>query len=104
VNEENLQAEEEPAEKPAKGEFRVTGDRRFRGHEPGSVFTAQVNPAIERALARGSITDESAVKSDLESKSREELNSHAAILGVEDPAGLANKAAVISAIRDKEKE
>lgn len=38
------------------GVYRVTGRRRYRGHEPGTVFVATLAPGPERrALARGDI-------------------------------------------------
>lgn len=37
-------------------QYQVTGPFPFRGHEPGSTFTAEPDEAIERAIARGSIS------------------------------------------------
>lgn len=38
------------------GTYRVTGSRRYRGHEPGAVFDAVLDRAVEaRAIARGDI-------------------------------------------------
>jgi hypothetical protein len=38
------------------GRYRVVGSRRYRGHEPGSVFEAVLDPHAEaRAVDRGSI-------------------------------------------------
>lgn len=37
------------------GLFRVTGRRRYRGHEPGDEFETMFDPAIQRALDRGDI-------------------------------------------------
>lgn len=38
------------------GVYEVTGSRRFRGHEPGTVFVARLETGPEaRAIERGSI-------------------------------------------------
>jgi hypothetical protein len=38
------------------GVYRVTGKRQYRGHEPGTVFEAILDPSAEqRALGRGDI-------------------------------------------------
>jgi len=38
------------------GEYEVTGRRNYRGHQPGSVFTAVLNTnAAGRAIMRGDI-------------------------------------------------
>lgn len=38
------------------GEYKVIGRREYRGHKPGSVFAAQLEPlAEERAIRRGDI-------------------------------------------------
>jgi len=41
---------------PLIGLYRVRGNRRYRGHEPGTEFSARLAPAAEaRALARGDL-------------------------------------------------
>lgn len=41
---------------PQIGLYRVLGNRRYRGHEPGTEFAARLAPAAEgRALARGDL-------------------------------------------------
>ncbi len=41
---------------PKHGLYRVIGNRRYRGHEPGTEFAARLDPKAEnRALARGDI-------------------------------------------------
>jgi hypothetical protein len=38
------------------GRYLVSGRRRYRGHQPGSIFEAQLDPAVEqRAVSRGDI-------------------------------------------------
>jgi len=38
------------------GVYRVIGRRKYRGHEPGTVFEAYLDPAVEqRAIARNAI-------------------------------------------------
>lgn len=37
-------------------EYSVSGPFSFRGHQPGSTFTATADEQIRRALNRGSIT------------------------------------------------
>ncbi len=38
------------------GHYRVTGSRRYRGHEPGTEFIAEIAPNAEhRAVGRGDI-------------------------------------------------
>lgn len=38
------------------GVYRVTGRREYRGHAPGTLFEALLDPAVEqRAVARGDI-------------------------------------------------
>lgn len=38
------------------GVYRVTGKRQYRGHAPGVVFEAVLDPAVEgRAISRGDI-------------------------------------------------
>jgi hypothetical protein len=38
------------------GVYEVTGRRQYRGHDPGAVFTARLNPNAEmRAVNRGDI-------------------------------------------------
>jgi hypothetical protein len=38
------------------GEYLVTGKRNYRGHEPGTIFEARLNPNAEaRAINRGDI-------------------------------------------------
>lgn len=38
------------------GLYRVAGSRAYRGHEPGTEFSARLDPRVEsRALARGNI-------------------------------------------------
>lgn len=43
-------------------QYEVTGPFPFRGHEPGSAFTAEPDEVIERAIARGSISHKRAPK------------------------------------------
>jgi hypothetical protein len=81
----------------------VTGTRTYRGHAPGSNFTAEPSPELDRAVARGSISEGKPSEA-LESKSREELNELAVAAGVESPEALPNKQAVVKAIRDNDKE
>lgn len=39
------------------GRYIVSGNRPYRGHQPGATFEAQLEPVIEaRATARGAIT------------------------------------------------
>ena len=38
--------------------YTVSGPFPFGPHAPGSTFRAETNPVIERALARGSITED----------------------------------------------
>lgn len=41
---------------PPHGLYRVIGNRRYRGHEPGTEFTARLEPLAEnRAVRRGDI-------------------------------------------------
>jgi hypothetical protein len=41
---------------PAAAIYRVVGTRRFRGHEPGTEFSARLEPlAVNRAIRRGAI-------------------------------------------------
>jgi len=43
-------------ERPPFGLYRVVGNRRYRGHEPGTEFTARLEPLAEnRAVRRGDI-------------------------------------------------
>jgi hypothetical protein len=38
------------------GRYVVTGTRRYRGHDPGSIFEVRLEPVVEaRAVARGHI-------------------------------------------------
>lgn len=38
------------------GVYKVTGRRVYRGHEPGTIFEARIDPAVEnRAVRRGDI-------------------------------------------------
>lgn len=38
------------------GVYEVTGWRKYRGHETGTIFEASLDPAVEqRAIARGAI-------------------------------------------------
>ena len=38
------------------GEYQVTGNRSYRGHTPGTIFEAQLDPgAAARAIRRGDI-------------------------------------------------
>jgi hypothetical protein len=40
----------------AIGVYRVSGSRRYRGHEPGTEFGARLSPLAEgRAIARGDL-------------------------------------------------
>lgn len=39
------------------GRYLVSGQRQYRGHQPGAIFEARLDPAVEhRAIARGAIT------------------------------------------------
>jgi hypothetical protein len=88
----------------AERNFVVTGVQKFRGNPPGSTFKADPDdPQIERAIATGSISAGGSSKM-LEDQSREELNELASRAGVERPADLEDKAAVVKAIRAKERE
>jgi hypothetical protein len=41
---------------PTQGRYRVLGTRRYRGHEPGTEFEAELERGAERrAIARGNI-------------------------------------------------
>lgn len=49
------------------GRYIVNGPRQYRGHQPGTTFEAQLDPAIEhRAITRGDITLLDRVTPDLE--------------------------------------
>lgn len=38
------------------GRYKVTGNRKYRGHDPGTIFEARIDPAVEqRAIDRGAI-------------------------------------------------
>jgi hypothetical protein len=52
------------------GVYRVSGRRRYRGHEPGTVFEAAIDSAVEsRAINRGDIELLRHVEPDLEAGS-----------------------------------
>lgn len=84
--------------------YRVAGTRTYRGHAPGTIFSADLDEEHEaRAIARGSITLDTSAAS-LEDQARDELNQLAKAAGVSDPESLSNKSAVVDAIRAHEKE
>jgi hypothetical protein len=88
--------------------YRVVGTRKYRGVNPGGTLTGDPeDAAIQRALARGAIgpADGRGEEGDgLDDKTRDELNRIALAAGIEAPENIENKAAVVQAIRDKDKE
>lgn len=83
----------------AQETYVVSGPVPFRGHAFGETFTAVPDPSLERAQARGAIKPLGDGEDEFAGLKREELDTLASNEGVEDPASLPNKDAVIEAIQ-----
>ncbi len=79
--------------------YYVSGTVPFRGTAPGESLEADPNdPAVQRAIERGSISTDSP-EEDLKKKTRDELNAIAVDEGIETAENFANKDEVIDAIK-----
>lgn len=81
-------------------QYTVCGQRRVRGHAPGSTFEEEIPDAQEqRLIATGNLALADGTGDPLLDHTRDELNALAVQAGVEDPHDLPNKAAVADAIK-----
>jgi hypothetical protein len=91
-----------------KRTYLVSAPSRVLGHEPGTEFEAELTAVQEaRLLASGAlktVTASGGGESDLDDLKRDELNELAAEAGIEAADELPNRAAVIEAINQKEKD